>query len=60
MQTVLFVDDDAVFRKGLALFANLLVKSCSDHVEESLEVRAGFDILDKLSDFLDWEVKGTG
>ena len=60
MQTGLFVNEDTVFREGLALFTNLLVKSCSDHVEESLEVRAVFDVLDKLSDFLDREVNGTG
>jgi hypothetical protein len=60
MQTVLFVNEDTVFREGLALLANLLVKTRPDDIEESLKIKAIFDVLDKLGDFLDREVNGTG
>jgi hypothetical protein len=60
MQTGLFVDEDMVLREGLALFANLLVETRSDDIEESLEVRAVFNFLDELGHFLQREVDGTG
>ncbi len=49
-----------MFREGLALFANLLVETCSDHVQESLKLRAVFNFLDKLRHFLHREVDVTG
>jgi hypothetical protein len=60
MQTVLFVNEDTVFREGLALLANLLVKTRPDDIEESLKIKAIFDVLDESGDFLDREVNGTG
>jgi hypothetical protein len=60
MQTVFFVNEDTVFREGLALLANLLVKTRPDDIEESLKIKAIFDVLDESGDFLDREVNGTG
>ena len=54
------VNRDVVLRKGLALFPDLLVKSGADDVEKSVELGAGFDLLDEFRDLLHGELEGAG
>jgi hypothetical protein len=60
MQTILLVNEHAMFRKGLALLANLLIETRSDHIQESLKLRTVFHFLDELSHFLNGEVERPG
>ena len=56
MEAMFFVDQDTIPRKGLSLFTNLLVESCSNHIEEPAELRAIFHLLDEANHFLNREV----
>ncbi len=60
VDAVFLVDGDAVLRKGLALFLDLLVKPCPDHLEEPGKFGASFDFLDELGDLLDREIDVLG
>ena len=51
---------DAVLRKGLALFANLLVKTGPDHVEETIKLRALLHFLDKVCHLMNRKIDVAG
>jgi hypothetical protein len=60
IETDFLIDRDSMFRKGLTLFKNLLVKPCSDHIQEPIELRAFLDVLHETSDLIEGKGNGRG
>jgi hypothetical protein len=57
---VFLINDHPMFREGLALFKNFLIKSCSDDIQETVELRALLDVLQESSDLLEGKGNGRG
>jgi hypothetical protein len=60
MEAVFLIDHHPVFRKGLALFTNFLVKPCSDDVQKTIKLRALFNLLKESRHLLEREGNGGG
>ena len=60
MKTILFIDENMIPRESLALFADLLIETCSNDIQEPIKLRAFFYLLDEVRHFLDREVDVAG
>jgi hypothetical protein len=57
---VFLIDHHPMFREGLAVFKKFLVKSCSDDIQETVELWALLDLLQESSDLLEGKGNGGG